>query len=250
MPAATPTVTYVDNADGTVTATIAGSTAGSTNKVLGARWAASILAVSFAQLASRVGDGSVEFAVDPLGLWFSVVRSEVSATDVALSAISSFRASDGLDAIHMRCCDSVKETIQALSLVGVEDDATLDPANVKVMKLPWRAGLEIDQLGIIISPIREGLESDDNNRDELDYRVQVAFVEAADGKLTLGLGRALLRRELVTRAFSELILPGVTENSIVYVDPGPIIIPEGVEANYDVGGIILHCMCKVNRAVL
>ena len=238
MPAV-PTVTYVDNANGTnVTATIAGADAGSTNAVLIAPWSGGFVNAAFASVASRVGNGAVTVPATP-GLYFAIVQSTLSG--VAMSLPGGFRATDGEDAIHYQCCEAIQAFIQALSLTG------LDSANVKIQKFPKnRDGMAV---GCYITPLRESREPADTGRDEISYRVQVTLVQASDGDLTSNLATELLWRQQITLAMSEHPLTGVEEIHSVIVDPGPVVIPSAFLAQYDISTILLRCDCQLDRSV-
>jgi len=237
MPAV-PTVTYVDDANGTsVTATIADSTAGSTNAVLIANWSGGLVNAAFTSVASRVGDGDVTVPATP-GLYFAIVESTQSG--VAMSLPSGFRATGGVDAIHYQCCEAIQAFIQALSLTGISS------SNVKIQKLPRnRDGMAV---GCYITPLRESREPVDTGRDEISYRIQLTLVQASDGDLTSNLAAELLWRQRITLGLSEKALSGVAEIHSVLVDPGPVVIPSAFLQQYDISTILLRCECQLDRS--
>lgn len=238
MPAA-PTVTYVDDANGTsVTATIAGSDAGSSNAVLISNWTGGFINPPYASVATRVGDGTVSVPATP-GMYFSVVRSTLSG--VALSLPGGFRATDGVDAIHYQCCEAVQAFIQALALTGISSDKVL------IRKFPRNR--DAMAVGCYITPLRETRAPVDTGRDEMGYRVQVTLVQASDGDLTSNLATELLWRQRITLGMSEKPLTGVEEIHSVIVDPGPVVIPSAFLQQYDISVILLRCECQLDRSV-
>lgn len=234
--------TVVDNEDGTATVTLSGSETGAENEVYVRRWGLSLLSSAWSLAGSRTGDGDVEIDVAP-GLYWLYVLSAANGSSAATSPFG-FRATDGEDALHYQCAEAVVDSILALSL---SDDYTED--TVRAMELPWSAFREIGAKGIIVTPIREELESENNQEDDIAYRVQVSFLESSQQNLVLDKA-PLLVRERVVRAFSEIKLPGdIPGHYFVEVVPGPVVVPEAVTAEYRVGAIMLHCHCRVDRGV-
>lgn len=92
-PVSTPTLTVVDNEDGTATFTVSGSTAGATNTVHTRRMNASSTE-SWASAGSRVGDGGIASVSLKVGLYYSYVTSEGDENQVAISDIVHFEIID------------------------------------------------------------------------------------------------------------------------------------------------------------
>lgn len=87
---ATPTLVIVDNGDGTLTATISGSTAGTTNTVY--YLPADMLSEDWTELGSRSGDGDVTESLAVGAYWFHVVSAGIS--DEAVSNVVYARVTD------------------------------------------------------------------------------------------------------------------------------------------------------------
>ena len=88
---ASPTITVVDNEDGTATVTISGSTASSSNAVQAVRHA--IGSLSFVTFDTIVGDGSSTITLTPIGAYFFQVTSTFntlsSESNIVVASVTS-----------------------------------------------------------------------------------------------------------------------------------------------------------------
>lgn len=239
-PPNTPALTAVDQEDGTgATATITGSTAGSTNVIYTAPLS-SLGSVSFTSSGTRVGDGTVDLALSS-GLYWAYCVSTLSG----VSATSNFillRVSSGLDPIYYQCMDEVRDTILTLSLSGIAD------ADVRVQKLPWRAQQVAP--GIFITPTSESLNPREgtNERDDIGYPVQVVMIQASNRDQTSNFTRFLLLRQRIRWAFHNqpMVVPEV---HTCYVEPGAVILPTAFEGQFDVQSLIVRCLSREQRGL-
>jgi hypothetical protein len=174
------------------------------------------------------------------GLYCAVLVSKLGA-DISV-IFTGFRASSGVDPIHYRCCEAVVEFLQAMSLTDVPS------ANIIMQKLPWnRRDLS---LAIFVTPIRETRDSLDNERDEINYGVQLSLLRASDADQTLNLRGELGWRQQITQALSENApFAGVPEVIDIFVDPGPPVIPSGFSELFDISTIMLRFQAQMPRGI-
>lgn len=235
-----PTISVEDNEDGTgATATISGSDPASTNTIYTSPWSSGLVAADGSSSGSRTGDGTVSLDVDD-GLYDATLVSQVGAAVAVV--FTGFRASSGVDPIHYRCCESTVAFLQALSLADVPS------ANVIMQKLPWnRRDLSP---AIFVTPIRETRDSLDNERDEINYGVQISLLRASDSDQTLNLKGELRWRQQITQALSENVpFAGVPEIIDIFVDPGPPVIPSGFAEMFDISTIMLRFQAQMPRGI-
>lgn len=90
-PPAAPTLSVVDNGDGTATATVAGADSGTTNTVLLARWTGAIGTVDYSAAGSRSGNGAVNLTLDP-GYYVAYVESALAGLATCSEDAVYFRA--------------------------------------------------------------------------------------------------------------------------------------------------------------
>lgn len=238
-PPATPTLTAVDQENGTSIATIASSTTGSTNVVYTARLA-SMGSVTFTSSGTRTGDGNVTLTLSS-GLYWAYVASSSGG----LTSNSNFillRVSTGTDAMFYQCLDEVRDTILTLSLTGIAD------ADVRIQKLPWRAA-QVEP-GIFITPTSESLNSNDgtNERDDIGYPIQVVMIQKSNRDQTLNFQRFLLWRQRIRHAFHNQPLNLLTVHTAV-VEPGAVILPTAFEGQFDVQSLIIRCTSRETRGL-
>lgn len=230
-----PTLTIVDNADGTgAVATIAGSTAGSTNEVFTQAISGGLGTAPEVSGGSRIGDGTVALSLTNGYYWANVV-STVNNCD-AVSAAVYFLTTSGIDAVFKQCLDAVGAVIQGLVLTGISN------TDVYVRKLPWNRNAVTP--GIFITPKTETTIERANQTDDFGYGVQVTVVQKSNQNLTANLGAELLWRQQIRNAFIEQRLTAVEEVYSVTYEPGSVILPEGFAAMYDVQAMIFRCKTR------
>lgn len=236
----TPTLSLSDNGDGTgAMATIAGSSLGATNTVYTAPWLGGLAAATWTSQGSRVGDGTLNLAVD-VGAYWAYVQSTL-AGESAVSAVVGFHATSGNESVWERCLAAVAAKLQGLSLSGIA------PSSIVVRKLPWNRNQIMP--GLFVTPTQETLSPATNLRDDVGYGVQLTLVRASNQELTESLSTELSWREQISRAFRESALAGVDEVFTVRIEPGPIVDPASFAAQYDVQTLVVRCMAREIRGV-
>jgi hypothetical protein len=252
MPAVnTPTLTLADSANGTgAVATVAGSTAGSTNTIFAANWLGGFVPQAYASYGSRTGDGAVSLAL-AVGYWFIYCRSTMAALDGAVSLVGGVRATSGATAIFDQCLDAIVAKIQALSL-----PSPWTSARVYRLKVPWTRGYITDSVkaAIWVSPLSDQFKQSTNQSDDWGLGCQVTAANVTNMDLTTGLPAHLLCRQqlvncLLPRA-GEAALAGVTEVMNVVIEPGPVLDAGGFQQNFDTGAIVARCFTRQNRTLI
>lgn len=231
------TLSIVDNANGTGTATLAGSTPGTVNTLRVSAWPGT----AFVDAGTRTGDGTLD--ISTIGPQWAYAYN---AADVAISAVVAFRVTDGTLAVFDRVLTAVRDVIAGLSLAGVL------AANVKRWKEPWAHHMA--EPGISVTPGPEKLIPVETQRDDVDYPVIVAYAKAAgvasqDAYLSDGIPAVLLWREQIRRAFQFKPLSGVPEVYTCRVEPGQVFWPQGFSAQHDVGALTIRCIAREPRTV-
>lgn len=233
-----PTLTLLDNRDGTgATATIAGSSPGSTNTVFAAPWSGGIGGAEWNSEGSCVGDGTLNLAVEA-GAYWAYVQSRLAGESV-VSTLVGVSATAGGESVWERCLAAVAAKLQALSLAGIA------PSSIVVRKLPWNRN-QIKP-GLFVTPTQETLSPATNLRDDVGYGVQLTLVCASNQDLSANLSTELAWREQVSRAFRESALAEVDEVYTVRIEPGPIIDPASFAAQYDVQTLVVRCVAREAR---
>lgn len=236
----TPTLTLSDNGDGTgATATIAGSSPGSTNTVYTAPWSGGIGGAEWTNQGSRVGDGMLSLAIES-GAYWAYVQSTLAGESV-VSTLVGVSATAGGESVWERCLTAVAAKLQALSLAGIAS------SSIVVRKLPWNRNQIMP--GLFVTPTQETLSPATNLRDDVGYGVQLTLVRPSNQDLSADLSTELAWREQVSRAFRESALADVDEVFTVRIEPGPIIDPASFAAQYDVQTLVVRCVAREARGV-
>lgn len=204
---AAPTITVVNNDDGTATVTISGSTAGTTNTA----WFAQIdgdfgSSLTWSNGGSRTSDGTIVVTPGVNGVFWFYVHS-TAGTDTEVSNPVYQAVSSGVESVWNQILDAIQARIRSMSLSGIASSRVrvltqMDPDEVRAI---------FDSTGgIIVAPagaetVREG----DNQTDDLDYPVVCALVVAAnrdadnrDLRETWMLHREKVRRSLLNQPLS------------------------------------------------
>lgn len=231
-----------DNQDGTATASITGSSVGSSN-VVRVQSAGQLGTSVWTVGGSRSGDGSIVVDVDPGFYWAQIVSSLNG--QAAVSPVVYFRVTDGTPAVWQRCLSAVQARIQALLLDG------LDSANVVIAKLPSDQWSTLP--AIMISPVdRETLEptAGTNVRDDVGYPVQITILAADNQEPLADLDRHLGWREQIQRAFRYQRLDAVGEIITTICEPRTVIDPTAwLEQNLYLSAFVLRFVAREPRGV-
>jgi len=246
MPLAIPTLTLTDDADGTgATATISGSTVGTTNAVFTSRWLGGFVNAAFTSAGSRSDDGTLALNIH-LGYHWAYVSSTKAGEDGVVSAMGSVRATDGEDSDWKQCMDGIVAKIQTLSLAG------LLPANVEGGKFPFdREGL--DKPAVLVGYIREaGITLVYSATDQVPLDFQVAVLKPNDQSNVIE-DQYPKWREQIRNLFSPTTdtgLPAVPHVISTQVIPGDMYNLELFKVGLDAGALVIRCITQVNRALV
>jgi hypothetical protein len=252
MPAVnTPTLTLTDLANGSgVTATVAGSTTGSTNTIYAAQWAGGFVPQAHTSQGSRTGDGNVSLTLST-GYWWVYCRSTLAGSDGAVSLIKGVRVTDGDDSLFYQCLTAIQAKIQALSLPS----PWTDPDNVFVRKFPWNrtAIAESATAGIWITPLSDQFRFVNNQADDWGLGIQITAGQASNFDLSTGITADLMLRQQIIGALlptaGEQPLAGVSEVINIVIEPGPVLDAGAFQQNYDVGAFVARCIARRTRGL-
>ena len=176
-------------------------------------------------LAATVdGNGSAELSL-PAGHYFAYAVSTVGEVQVA-SRVVYFAVTDGLASIHSRCLEAVQARIRLLALEGIDNQ------RVVIEKVPAGRNLSatIGLPAIVLSPERAAMPTAEgtNGADDVHYDVLVAIFDRDNQEPTLqaNLGRHMLWRQQIARAFRNQRLSGVPEVINSEVEPAEGLLDE------------------------
>ena len=244
MPLATPTITIVDNLDGTgATATISGSTAGVTNTVSVHTFSANVGRLSAPTSYTRVGDGVLALPVAN-GAWFANIVSTL-LTEFAIGQPFFFWASNFAEVVWWRLLEKAQAVIQGLNIPEFLSTEVL------ISKLPINL-LSPNGRGIFIHPTPETIEARFNSADDYGFGLLIAIAEPSNGADLVGLNKDLRWRQTIQDAFK--VTPfynpfsGIPEfNNLTKIEPGSVVLPEAWINNYDAGSFVVRAFCRLHR---
>jgi len=176
VPPTLPTITVVNNDDGTATVTIADSEVTATNEVrvirVDTQWTWNEWLDTG---ATRTGDGNIIVTLDPGVYWFQV--TSVGGGSEASSLPVYAWVSDGTDPILMQIVDAVTAKIIGLNLTSVDSDQVKDLTAVDVSGLG-----ELSANTIMVAPLdRQSVDpGGPTNADFINYSVLVAIAAPAN----------------------------------------------------------------------
>lgn len=207
-----PTISIVDNADGTSTATISGSDGGSTNSVYTGTWSGDAGSVSSWTLSgSRTGDGTVSLTLSDGYYWAYVISA--SGGDDTASLPFYWRQTSGEDSILKQIVDAVQARLQGMTFSALGSDfvKTIDSDDIVIAKVAQKQnrntpGLVISLPGRVMMPKEAGT----NIRDDIEYVVMVQIVDKDNDTETLNIRSYLKWQEQIAKAFRNQRVPGVS----------------------------------------
>lgn len=249
MPA-TPTITWVDSADGTGgVLTVTGSTAGTTNRLYrqtpgGTTWTS---------VGTRVGDGTIAAALTQ-GYYHFHVSSEVSATDLAISNLLLFSpVTASADSVHERIVDAFQTGIQTLAtagnLPGIASAQVYRTMNFNATVLGnWKfpcVAVTPNGVQTHAAPYPSPMARDDNG-----YPVGIFFLDRIDAVDRGKEDDFLLWRWRIDRYFANQRLSGVSIVDLVAPDDSQVFtLPEELAYQHLASPLSFRCFARELRGV-
>jgi hypothetical protein len=241
-----PQLVIVDHGDDTgATATIDGTLSGSANTVYVQAFDGQLGSGAWTVAATRSGNGTAPLSL-PRGHYFAHVHTAVGELQ-SVSAVAYFVVSDGVESIHTRCLAAAQARIRLLGLDGLAGDS------VVVEKVP--AGRNLATLvglpAIVLSPHRAAMPAVEgtNSLDDVFYDVLVAIFDRDNQESTLqaNLGRHMLWRQQIARAFRNQRLSGVPEVINCGVEPAEGLLEEAWKRELMTSAVLLRFTSRETR---
>jgi hypothetical protein len=236
----TPTLAVVDNGDGTITATITGSTSGTTNTLLYQTNTGAFGGVPFLTAGSRTGDGTIADVTIPAGYYWWQVVSAISPDSVPSNVVYQSVASQS-DPVHLQCCNAVQAVIQSLALAGVASSSVVVKkiAVDRILGTLKANGITLPAVLIIPESETQDPTRGNNNKDDVIYPVLAILVEVDNQEQTLSLDlpATLKWRQTCSRSFRQQRLTGVPIIIDATVQSRSIADPNGWSAGYYVSAL-------------
>jgi hypothetical protein len=247
-PLAAPILSVADHADNTgATATLSGAALGSANVIYVQNFQGDLGTGVWHSAGSLNNNGALALTL-AAGHYFAYAASS-NGGSTAISNITYFVVTDGLEALHARCLTAVQARIRSLALSGLSGD------NVVIKKLPLDRPLVgsggIGLPAIILSPRREAMPitAGTNGLDDVHHEVLVAMFDRDNQEQTLqlNLDRHLLWRQQVARAFRNQRLTGVPEVINAAVEPAEGLLSEAWKQELLVSALLLRFTSRETR---
>lgn len=239
-------ITWTDSADGTGgVVTITGADAASVTVWAQAVDATGLRSPTFTQVGSRTGDGTVTLTLAP-GYFWLYARGLVSAA-LAYSNFLYAYATDHADAMAVRCADALAARVAGLTMtttVGVSVPNT----NIYKVLLPEPEG-KFTFPCVIISheSNREGMPGTTNNKDDIEYPINVCLCDKHGADFDTKKGVWLKWRQQVFKAIRNQRLAGITESLTVRMDPMLVIDPKLPAYQHVWSGFVARCLVRETR---
>jgi hypothetical protein len=207
------TLTITDNADDSGgVATITGSAVGSTNTLYRALMTGLEEALTWASAGTRTGDGTISIT-GPIGNYYlwqvqSDNAGSMSVSPVVLQSLTNANYT----AVRTRLVDAVVDKLKLLSLDQIGNDVfirnSFDDPNVKYPSV------------VVVRDATPDLYTGGTNvRDDVEYPIQVIFLDVSDMRDNAPVERWDLWKERSERAFRNQRIAGVSEVIKCTVEP-------------------------------
>ena len=249
MPVNEPTLSIVDAATGGAgTATVSGSTGGTTNTLYGQPYDPAFAVRPWRTVGSRSGDGAIAFTL-PLGHWAFYVKS-VLAAESEVSRLHYGAITDAArQSVQVQCLEAAAVRVRALNLPGLANKS------IVVEDLPWSRLFEGDNPrlplpGVLICPTgSERIVIANNMRDDVGYPVLISITARVNQELQSYLPRYTLWRQAIERAFRWGRLPGVATVISMTLEPGTIVVPEPFLRQIWHSSLVVRCVSREPRGL-
>jgi hypothetical protein len=241
-----PQLIVTDHGDNTgATATISGAATDSTNTVYVQSFGGDLGAGTWTSAGSIEGNGAVELDLAP-GHYFASVVSSLYGSQ-AVSNVTYFVVTDGVESIHTRCLAAAQARIQLLALDGLPGES------VVIEKLPAGRNLAagVGLPAVVLSPHRAAMPATagTNSLDDVHYDVLVAIFDRDNQEPTLqaNLDRHFLWRQQIARAFRNQRLAGVPEVINAEVEPAEGLLDEAWKRELMTSAVLLRFTSRETR---
>ena len=217
-------LTIADSQDGaTATATITGSTGGTTNTVYYQRVDTVLTAGTWASGGSRTADGTVTLTLPPAYYWAYV--SNNNAGTITFSNIAYFPISRDDASLYDRFLDAIVSRIQTLSLTGLATPPGNIPA-VRVVRFDTLDSVIMQSVGmpcIVVSSLTaEAIENGTTSREDIGMPALVSIIDRASPSNQTTRPSYYLWRQQISWALRWQRLGGMPEIFKMTVEPREI----------------------------
>ena len=234
------TLTIADAGTGTGgTATISGSTAGTTNLLRYAAVTGSLGSVSFTDGSSRLGDGTIPFTTPAVGHYWFVVQNTNGAT-ISISDFVYQRLTDTTDSVRLQCRDAIVARLKLLALTSIGN---------RVIGRPYydEQNLSFPVALVTFQETPDSYEQGTNERDDVGYPIQIFLLD------TSGLGpdapedKYTLWRQQAERCFRNQALAAVSGIYTCRVEPAILFDKELGKYQRVVSAFTVRCISREAR---
>jgi hypothetical protein len=248
-----PNLAVVDDGDGTITATIAGSTAGAINTLYYQAVDGQLGGSTWVSAGSRSSDGTITATI-PAGYYWWYAASAISPDEVVSNMVYQNVASTS-DPVHLACLKGVQAVVQSLALAGVAS------SSVVIMKLAADrilGSLKAGTLGVPLPAVvllaeteHQNAAQGNNAQDDVVYPVRaiLVLVDNQEPTLAANLPTVLEWRQRLNRAFRQQRLPGAATIIDTAVEPEIIADPQAWAAGYYVSAITFRFTSREGRGI-
>lgn len=248
-----PTITAIDNADGTATVTIADSEAGANNSIQVAAWATLDQgSFDWAEVGDGIGDGESDpIELDSGAYWFRVVSTLDGET--ACSNLIYLFVTDGLVPIHGLLIDAAVAALRALTFAGIESSKIV---GLQVLTDEKSAVSAIP--AVLVCPLgAESMspEAGTNASDDIGYPIAVVFLAASNDAHTGNRDARLLWRERAVDHFIRnrmaVTLPAGSHLIDQFIEPQNAIDPGSwFQKQLFLSAFVVRCVVRKQRRVV
>ena len=144
------------------------------------------------------------------------------------------------------CLTAVRDRIRSLNLTAISDD------DVRVRKLPYGRGFDVDKPLIAVCPINEEFNlGATNERDDIGYGVAIVMLQPSNQDLESHIDRILQWRESIRKSFScdnVNDLTGAPDSLyVVRLMPGAVFDKAAFDNQFDQSVLVLRLTSRETR---
>ncbi len=250
---ASPTLTVVDNGDGTATATISGSTAGTTNTLYYQAVDGQLGGSIWSAAGERMADGTLTVTV-PAGYYWWYVGSEISP-DSAVSNMVYQNIASSTDPVHLQCLQGVQAVVQSLSLAGVAGSSVvikkLAADRILGSLKAGTLGIPLPAVVLVAEPEQQEVSQGNNALDDVIYPVLaiLVLIDNQEPTLAANLPTVFEWRQKLNRSFRQQRLAGAATIIDTAVQPKAIADPQSWAAGYYVSALSFRFTSREPRGL-
>lgn len=249
MAVTTLPMTVLDNGNGTISATVTGTTAGRTLNLLRTLWSGKMKTYNWTSVATQAISSTTTTIADlatDFGYYQWLAVETLGSDQHSITGLVYRNVVDPeYRAVWSRCVEATKISIDGLNLSGIPESRVVPMWYPTLLK-----DISPTTPACIVAPFGpEQFPNNLNDSDNVSYGVLVVLVDGINRQSKANFDRDLLWREQVSRALRFQRLAGVSEIWNTVPEPDTVVPAEAWKANFLIQATLYRFISREPRGL-